>query len=123
MMQPFQLVHSDVFRHILARADDAPAALDTSSRSGSIIACAVSCWVICGLAVVARFYARGRIQRVLGPEDWCVLAAYVSFYIAKCSGMRSDVDRSQLLALGFTVATVYGKSNAPSRPSSDWIGC
>lgn len=52
-------------------------ALDTTSMAGSLIACAVLCWVICGVGVGARFYARGRIQNVLAREDWCVLAAWV----------------------------------------------
>ena len=55
----------------------APPALDTTSMGGSLIACAVVCWVICGIGVGARFYARGRIQHVLAREDWCVLAAWV----------------------------------------------
>ncbi|KAK1760319.1 hypothetical protein QBC47DRAFT_3618 [Echria macrotheca] len=71
---------------LAGRAEDSEG-FETGSRSGSIVACAILTWVICGLAVSARFYARGKIQNVLGKEDWCVLVAY-------------------LMSLGFTVATV-----------------
>ncbi|KAK3344509.1 hypothetical protein B0T25DRAFT_487390 [Lasiosphaeria hispida] len=88
--------HLGFRRPVDGHVDDTPVALDTASLAGSVIACAISCWVICGVAVCARFYARGKIQHVLGPEDWCVLVAY-------------------LLALGFTVTTIcectYGKGS------------
>lgn len=113
-MLPLQSVsQSDAFRHVLAR-DGAPVPLDTSSRSGSVIACVISCWVICGVAVAARFYARGRIQRVLGSEDWCVLAAYVSS-MANGSVKTTNAAGFQLLALGYTVATIYGSFDAVYR--------
>src|SRR3569833_2559768 len=94
-------------------------ALDTTSMAGSLIACAVLCWVICGVGVGARFYARGRIQNVLAREDWCVLAAWVRgpFLLLSHSlsllSHHTHADQNahktprQLLALGFTVGTIY----------------
>jgi hypothetical protein len=58
---------------------------DTSSIGGSIIACAVVCWVICGVVVCVRFYTRGKLSLILGREDWCVLVAWVS-YIPSITG-------------------------------------
>ncbi|KAK1749929.1 hypothetical protein QBC47DRAFT_395237 [Echria macrotheca] len=78
-----------MFSNTLAGRDVNPTSSNTENKSGSIIACAFSTWAICGIAVAARFYARGKIQHVLGKEDWCVLVAY-------------------LMSFGFTMATVYG---------------
>jgi len=58
--------------------DDEEEKENSTSFAGNIIACAVVCWVLCGVGVTARFYVRGRILKLLGREDWCVLVAYVS---------------------------------------------
>ena len=58
---------------------------DTSSIGGSIIACAVVCWVLSGVIVSVRFYTRGKLSLILGREDWCVLVAWVS-YIPSTNG-------------------------------------
>ena len=50
---------------------------DTSNMGGTVLACAVVSVVISGLALAARFYSRGHLKRLLGPEDWCCLVAWV----------------------------------------------
>jgi len=47
------------------------------TRSGLVIACYVVTLLLSGAAVGARFYTRGRIQHVLGREDWTILVAWV----------------------------------------------
>ena len=49
----------------------------TESRTELMIACVVVAVLVSGAAVGARFYTRGRIQRVLGYEDWTFFAAWV----------------------------------------------
>lgn len=47
----------------------------SESRQGNIIACAVLTWMISVLVVASRFYLRGHLVKLLGPEDWVILAA------------------------------------------------
>jgi len=54
------------------------------TRSGSLIACYVVTLLIAGAAVGARLYTRGRIQHVLGSEDWTVLVAWVGHPSPPC---------------------------------------
>lgn len=55
----------------------APTPSDGGGLSDSVIACAVVSLVVSAMAVVARFYTRIVIVRVLAAEDWFVLAAWV----------------------------------------------
>jgi hypothetical protein len=48
------------------------------SVSGSIVASAIGTLLAATLAVGVRFYTRVKIVRVLGIEDWTILAALVS---------------------------------------------
>lgn len=98
----------------------APVPPDNGSLGGSIIACAFTCWAICCAAVFARLYTRGRIKRVIGREDWCVLIAWVgllhagtrgSSFVPLCPGNAQQsayMMSSQLLALGYSVGMIYG---------------
>lgn len=43
-----------------------------------IIACAIITWLIALFFVILRFYTRGRLIRVLGPTDWCIIPSLVS---------------------------------------------
>lgn len=47
----------------------------SESRQGSIIACAVLTWLISVVVVASRMYLRGRLMKLIGPEDWVILAA------------------------------------------------
>lgn len=47
----------------------------SESRQGNIIACAVLTWLISAVVVASRFYLRGNLMKLLGPEDWVILAA------------------------------------------------
>ncbi|CAI4213872.1 unnamed protein product [Parascedosporium putredinis] len=50
-----------------------PATVPHNSLKGSIIACAVVCWVIAVAFVGLRFYTRTRVVRVLSLPDWLIL--------------------------------------------------
>ena len=50
---------------------------DTEHRPALAIACAVTCTVVSGLFVAARFYTRRVITRALGRADWCILVGWV----------------------------------------------
>lgn len=52
-----------------------PAMADNGSTS--VIACAITCQVVSGLFVSARFYSRGVITRALGWDDYSILTAWV----------------------------------------------
>lgn len=57
----------------------------SESRQGNIIACAVLTWLISALAVASRLYLRGRLMKLLGPEDWVIVAA-LAFSLAQSIG-------------------------------------
>lgn len=48
-------------------------------RTGTVIAASVVFWFLGAVAVSLRFYARAKIVRVLGAEDWSMLGSLVSF--------------------------------------------
>lgn len=48
-----------------------------ASYAVQIYVCAVLTWAITAAFVAARFYTRGRLLRVLGPEDWVILLSLV----------------------------------------------
>ena len=50
----------------------------SDNQAPSVYACAITTVAIAAVAVTARFYTRGRILRVVGIEDWCILVALVS---------------------------------------------
>lgn len=55
------------------------------SRQGNIIACAALTWLISAVVVASRFYLRGHLMKLLGPEDWVILAA-LFFSLAQSIG-------------------------------------
>lgn len=57
----------------------------SESRQGNIIACAVLTWVISAFVVASRLYLRGHLMKLLGPEDWVILAA-LFFSLAQSIG-------------------------------------
>lgn len=57
----------------------------SESRQGNIIACAVLTWLISAVVVASRFYLRGNLMKLLGPEDWVILAA-LFFSLAQSIG-------------------------------------
>ncbi|KAL2279884.1 hypothetical protein FJTKL_13047 [Diaporthe vaccinii] len=65
----------------------------SESRQGNIIACAVLTWLISALVVASRMYLRGSLMKLLGPEDWVILAA-LFFSLAQ--------------SIGFTVMAGFG---------------
>lgn len=74
-------------------AGAAPDGHPYETRAGSVIACYAVTLVLSGVAVGARFYTRGRIQHVLGREDWAILAAWVrhpSLFADACSSRSAD---------------------------------
>lgn len=52
-------------------------AIPESAGGQSVFACSIATVILAGLTVILRFIARGAIKHVLGPEDWCILAAVV----------------------------------------------
>lgn len=50
-------------------------AIPESAGGQSVFACSIATVILAGLTVILRFIARGAIKHVLGPEDWCILAA------------------------------------------------
>ncbi|KAH8772505.1 hypothetical protein F5883DRAFT_33475 [Diaporthe sp. PMI_573] len=57
----------------------------SESRQGNIIACAALTWLISAVTVASRFYLRGSLMKLLGPEDWVILAA-LFFSLAQSIG-------------------------------------
>lgn len=57
----------------------------SESRQGNIIACAVLTWLISAVVVASRFYLRGNLMKLIGPEDWVILAA-LFFSLAQSIG-------------------------------------
>jgi hypothetical protein len=51
----------------------------TDSRAGTIIAVVIVLCTLTSICVALRFYARMRIGKNLGMDDWTTLAALVSF--------------------------------------------
>jgi hypothetical protein len=47
----------------------------SESRQGNIIVCAALTWLISAVVVASRFYLRGTLMKLLGSEDWVILAA------------------------------------------------
>ncbi|KAG6355933.1 hypothetical protein INS49_015317 [Diaporthe citri] len=57
----------------------------SESRQGNIIACAILTWLISAVVVASRMYLRGSLMKLLGPEDWVILAA-LFFSLAQSIG-------------------------------------
>lgn len=57
----------------------------SESRQGDIIACAWLTWLISAVVVASRMYLRGSLMKLLGPEDWVILAA-LFFSLAQSIG-------------------------------------
>lgn len=60
-----------------------------SNLPATVVACAVIAVVISGLSVAARFYTRGVLRKILGAEDWCILASWLFSFgntVAMCFG-------------------------------------
>ncbi|KAG8156309.1 hypothetical protein KVR01_013844 [Diaporthe batatas] len=57
----------------------------SESHQGNIIACAALTWLISAVVVASRFYLRGNLMELLGPEDWVILAA-LFFSLAESIG-------------------------------------
>lgn len=57
----------------------------SESRQGNIIACAWLTWLISAVVVASRMYLRGSLMKLLGPEDWVILAA-LFFSLAQSIG-------------------------------------
>jgi len=55
-----------------------PNFVNPESRKSLVIGVEVTITFLAALAVLARFYARTFIKRVLGWDDWLMLAAMVS---------------------------------------------
>lgn len=53
--------------------------LGLTTRGDQIAACAIVTVSLAGLFVILRFYTRTRMLNILGRDDWCILAALVSF--------------------------------------------
>ncbi|KAJ9143087.1 hypothetical protein NKR23_g6711 [Pleurostoma richardsiae] len=51
--------------------------LPRDSRQPNLIACAVITWLASGIFVGLRLYTRRILINVLGPTDWCILAAWI----------------------------------------------
>lgn len=57
-------------------SSDGTSAQDSqSSQQGNVIACAVATWSIAALFAGTRFFLRGYLIKVFGPEDWVILLA------------------------------------------------
>ncbi|KAK3938455.1 hypothetical protein QBC46DRAFT_390162 [Diplogelasinospora grovesii] len=69
-----------------------PPNLPHDSLQANIIASSVVCFVISAVFVALRFYTRGKIIRVLGPTDWCILAALI-FAAATTAGVIEQAVR------------------------------
>lgn len=54
---------------------DAIADQPGGSYQGNIIGCAVATWAVSAVFVGLRFYLRGHLMKVLGREDWTILAS------------------------------------------------
>jgi hypothetical protein len=76
----------------------------SDNQAPNIYACAITTVVIAGIAVAARFYARARILRVVGIEDWCILIALVGPGLAARSFRRARLSDNHLPSLHRTVA-------------------
>jgi hypothetical protein len=46
----------------------------------SVFGFAISMTILSAIAVIARFYTRGIIRKVIGAEDYCILVAFVRTY-------------------------------------------
>lgn len=57
----------------------------SESRQADIIACAWLTWLISAVVVASRMYLRGSLMKLLGPEDWVILAA-LFFSLAQSIG-------------------------------------
>ncbi|KAJ0116987.1 hypothetical protein J7T55_003402 [Diaporthe amygdali] len=57
----------------------------SESYQGNIIACAVLTWLISALVVGSRMYLRGHLMKLLGAEDWVILAS-LFFSLAQSIG-------------------------------------
>ncbi|KUI52694.1 hypothetical protein VP1G_00015 [Cytospora mali] len=76
------------------------------SHQGSIIACAVITWLIAAIFVGMRLYLRGRVMKVMGLEDWVILASLIF------SGCNSG---------GFITEVIYGLGlHAVDIPKDHW---
>jgi len=93
--------------------------LPHDSLQANIVFAAVICWLISFGAVIARFYTRRVIVRVVGATDWCILVACVRITkpLPLARGLsltslarRADTFALQLLSLGVTIAIIMGKS-------------
>ncbi|ROV93588.1 hypothetical protein VMCG_08070 [Cytospora schulzeri] len=78
----------------------------SASHQGSIVVCAVVTWLISAVFVGLRLHLRGRLMRVLGSEDWVILASLV-FSAGNSSG--------------FIVGASYGLGgHAANVPIDNW---
>ncbi len=68
-----------------AAVADPGAMLDTSSQEAPIITLWVIMTTLAAVTVCMRFYTRRLILRILGPEDWLIVAAMV-LAIGACVG-------------------------------------
>jgi hypothetical protein len=71
-----------------------PPAESSVDLPATVLACAILSLLISGLAVAARFYTRGRLRKILGSEDWCILCAWLAclgFTVAVCLEVRDGV--------------------------------
>ncbi|KAI3393085.1 hypothetical protein diail_4756 [Diaporthe ilicicola] len=57
----------------------------SESYQGNIIGCAVATWLISAFVVGSRFYLRGSLMKLLGSEDWVILAS-LFFSLAQSIG-------------------------------------
>lgn len=55
------------------------------SYQGNIISCAIVTWLVSAFVVGSRFYLRGSLMKLLGPEDWVILAS-LFFSLAQSIG-------------------------------------
>lgn len=60
-----------------------------SSHQNNIVVCAVVTWSIAAIFVGLRLNLRGRLIRVIGPEDWVILASLV---FSGCNSAGSVVE-------------------------------
>ncbi|KAK7749659.1 hypothetical protein SLS53_000237 [Cytospora paraplurivora] len=60
-----------------------------SSHQKNIVVCAVVTWSIAAIFVGLRLNLRGRLIRVIGPEDWVILAALI---FSGCNSAGSVVE-------------------------------